>query len=304
MNLLIEKHYNNEIGYDNCLWHGGKLFTIKYNNDIYELYARGIVDCRLIAKTDYTDEDGNFYQKDSVIVRIKDKNDSGIFRDKMEYYIKNDTELSSLLRGEHPLFSLELDNHNWLELTHYDKDGNVEDIDLNNVYVSDAIKEVVEDIKEKDNECYYAIYCRTANYDDRAIEMQKQICLNKLIKEKGKNVINRVIYYIDNGKNGRNFYNSEFVKMLNDMYNNKIIKIYTYEISRLSRNINGILELKEILDNNYSDAYIVLDNKYFIRGLGNILTLKDLSKKLEEESKNIKIHSENKNEIDLERDEY
>lgn len=89
------------------------------------------------------------------------KGDGAIFYQEMSYYIKNDEELIKIMEGNHPLYTLEFYNNNWLEVDLLNKEEEYEGLDivLDSSSVKDAVKEVIKMIpdieKELDSEKYY-----------------------------------------------------------------------------------------------------------------------------------------------------
>lgn len=84
----------------NCLWYGGELATIKVSEKLtVELDIYGDVYACL------------FDRNGDVLVRVKDKNNMGVFGDEMLPYLKTDKQLRKAIDSG----KLEFDYNNWIE---------------------------------------------------------------------------------------------------------------------------------------------------------------------------------------------
>lgn len=110
-----------------------------------------------------------------------------------------------------------------------------------------------------------AIYCRTARQSDEAIRNQKNLCLNAINKKYPFMDLSKIIVYIDNGFPVSNDFAPSMKKLMVDLANDKINEIYTTEISRLVRNINGQYTLRMLLEKTKKDIYLVYNNEYLYR---------------------------------------
>ncbi len=139
---------------DDCrcssLWYGGTIANIFYRGWRFELTANGDVRASLIRKVD-----------DVELFRIKDKHNGGDFGQELLRYIKTDEGLYAAENGEHPEYTLELDDNNWFECFAFDSDGKYYDLmwalDADNVFESvvdviDGMDEIIEgEIREKND---------------------------------------------------------------------------------------------------------------------------------------------------------
>lgn len=271
------KCYENINRLDNCLWHSGKVVEIDTPDKQYEICSFGVVDCELIAKNDYIDDEGNYYEKGSIIATVKDTEGIGLFKECLEKYIKTDVKLRDLLSQKDEDFSLKLLDHNWLYLYITDKNGNESSMnELNFVNISDAINYTMKLIsKDRTNDFpSYAIYCRSAHFNDEAIQKQKGLCLKKLEDNKE---IQTIICYVDNGFSSTDKFPPAMKLMLQDINYNNVKNVYTQSISRLSRNIANFLDIREILEKNNADIFLILENQYVYKELFNKATIPFLS---------------------------
>lgn len=272
LNLDINIQENKEPNHDNVFWYGGEVASIKSSEGEYKIVARGIVSCDLIAKKDYTDKDGENIKKGDLIAHVKDKNEVGAFKDEMSLYIKDDNELLDILNEKHELYELDIDNNNWFELSFYNKNGEIEYDDiLDSESLKDAIDEVLEMIWEqnKDNPLY-SIYCRVDNLQGESmIAIQNQInkCLYA-INQNSKDNTELIRIYFDRCSGLRN-HQRTFGKVLEDMKKGVIKELYSVNISRLSRDMNVMMYVREILQANGTDIYLVNENKYLSKDFYN-----------------------------------
>ena len=223
---IIVNRYDNKKGLENVLWYGGVVASIECDDkSVYELSARGIVSCKLIAKKDFVLEEEleeyddldestedyervykqSFYRKGEVVAWVKDKGETGLFYHGMKDYIKDDEHLVSILTDNDEKYELVFDNNNWIELSYYNPEGEVEyNVDLDDADICNAIKSVMEEVRSNDNykRKEHSIYCRSALYSEEAIERQIQNNLTE-IKRKYPNLKQEDInIYVDNGFSG------------------------------------------------------------------------------------------------------
>lgn len=88
-----------------------------------------------------------------------------------------------------------------------------------------------------------AAYCRTANADDLAIEMQKKLLCHYAV-EHGYG--DHIVFYVDNGYSGVNPDRPAFQKLTRDIATGKVKAIIAHSLSRVGRD-SGML-LKWFLD--------------------------------------------------------
>ena len=276
LNLDITVDENEEPNHDNVFWYGGKVASIKSSQGEYVIYARGIVSCDLIAKKDFIDDYGEQIKKGDLIATIKDKNESGSFKKEMTPYIKDDSDLSNILSEEHELYELDIDNNNWFELSFYNKNGEIE---YDDVMDSDTLKDAVDEVldmiweQNKDNKLY-SIYCRVADSDGgtlQAIKNQIDKCLYSINQHaEGNTELIRI--YFDRCSGLKN-HEKAFGKALEDIKNNKTLDLYSVNISRLSRNVKRMIDIREILKNSESDIFLVNEDKYVYKEIFNEITI-------------------------------
>ncbi|MBR1377331.1 MAG: recombinase family protein [Bacilli bacterium] len=276
LNVDIKIQENEEPNHDNVFWYGGEVASIKSSEGEYKIVARGIVSCDLIAKKDYITPDGEQIKAGNLIAHVKDKNEVGAFKDEMSLYIKDDNELLDILNEKHELYELDIDNNNWFELSFYNKDGEIE---YDDVMDSDSLKEAVDEVldmiweQNKDNKLY-SIYCRVDNVQGEsmiAIKNQIDKCLYS-INQNAKGNTELIRIYFDRCSGLKN-HEKAFGKALEDIKNNKTLDLYSVNISRLSRDIRRMIDIREILKDSESDIFIVNENKYVYKDLFNEITI-------------------------------
>ena len=276
LNVNINIQENKEPNHDNVFWYGGEVASIKSSEGEYKIVARGIVSCDLIAKKDYITPDGEQIKAGDLIAHVKDKNEVGAFKDEMSLYIKDDNELLDILNEKHELYELDIDNNNWFELSFYNKDGEIE---YDDVMDSDSLKEAVDEVldiiweQNKDNKLY-SIYCRVDNVQGEpmiAIKNQIDKCLYS-INQNAKGNTELIRIYFDRCSGLKN-HEKAFGKALEDIKNNKTLDLYSVNISRLSRDIRRMIDIREILKDSESDIFIVNENKYVYKDLFNEITI-------------------------------
>lgn len=276
LNVDIKIQENEEPNHDNVFWYGGEVASIKSSEGEYKIVARGIVSCDLLAKKDYITLDGEQIKAGDLIAHVKDKNEVGAFKDEMSLYIKDDNELLDILNEKHKLYELEINNNNWFELSFYNKDGEIEYDDvMDSASLKDAVKEVLDMIwkQNKDNKLY-SIYCRVDNVQGEsmiAIKNQIDKCLYS-INQNAKGNTELIRIYFDRCSGLKN-HEKAFGKALEDIKNNKTLDLYSVNISRLSRDIRRMIDIREILKDSESDIFIVNENKYVYKDLFNEITI-------------------------------
>lgn len=276
LNVDINIQENEEPNHDNVFWYGGEVASIKSSEGEYKIVARGIVSCDLIAKKDYITPAGEEIKAGNIIAHVKDKNEVGAFKKEMSLYIKDDKELSDIIYNKHKLFKLEVDNNNWFELSFYNKEGEIEYDDVMcSLYLKDAVEEVLDMIWEqnKDNKLY-SIYCRVANSEGgtlNAIKSQIDKCLYS-INQNAKGNTELIRIYFDRCSGLKN-HEKAFGKALEDIKNNKTLDLYSVNISRLSRDVKRMIDIREILKDSESDIFVVNENAYVYKELFNQITI-------------------------------
>lgn len=276
LNVDIKIQENEEPNHDNVFWYGGEVASIKSSEGEYKIVARGIVSCDLLAKKDYITLDGEQIKAGDLIAHVKDKNEVGAFKDEMSLYIKDDNELLDILNEKHKLYELEINNNNWFELSFYNKDGEIEYDDvMDSASLKDAVEEVLDMIwkQNKDNKLY-SIYCRVDNVQGEsmiAIKNQIDKCLYS-INQNAKRNTELIRIYFDRCSGLKN-HEKAFGKSLEDIKNNKTLDLYSVNISRLSRDIRRMIDIREILKDSESDIFIVNENKYVYKDLFNEITI-------------------------------
>ena len=276
LNVDIKIQENEEPNHDNVFWYGGEVASIKSSEGEYKIVARGIVSCDLLAKKDYITLDGEQIKAGDLIAHVKDKNEVGAFKDEMSLYIKDDNELLDILNEKHKLYELEINNNNWFELSFYNKDGEIEYDDvMDSASLKDAVEEVLDMIwkQNKDNKLY-SIYCRVDNVQGEsmiAIKNQIDECLYS-INQNAKGNTELIRIYFDRCSGLKN-HEKAFGKALEDIKNNKTLDLYSVNISRLSRDIRRMIDIREILKDSESDIFIVNENKYVYKDLFNEITI-------------------------------
>ncbi len=291
---IIVNRYDNKKGLENVLWYGGVVASIECDDKSkYELSARGIVSCKLIAKKDFVLEEEleeyddfdestedyervykqSFYRKGEVVAWLKDKGETGLFYHGMKDYIKDDEHLVSILTDNDENYELVFDNNNWIELSYYNPDGEVEyDVVLDDDDICNAIKSVMEEIRSNDNfkRKEYSIYCRSALYSEEAIERQIQNNLTE-IKRKYPNLKQEDInIYVDNGFSGLELNNPAFSYLLEDLKTNNMKDIYTTSIDRISRNIINVMQIQNDFKDLNTDIYCSKEKIYLKDAFSNM----------------------------------
>lgn len=269
MKLIINKLQGTK-NRDKSLWYGGKVAEIITDKRKYEIEAIGNIRCELIAKTDLVIDDIE-YKKDDIIVSVVDKNNSGVFLNKLGKYLKNDEELVLVMLDEHPNYGLEFGNNNWLEVFYKTEKSTEESYVLDCSGIDDAINQVVEEAikKMKPSSNKYVIYCRCASYSDYADRVQESLCKKKLCLN---HKTDKADVFIDNGFSGITpLENPAFSILVNKYLDNKII--YTSNIDRLSRDVKSLDEVLSIIKEKNSDIYIVNENKLLSDYASSIKTL-------------------------------
>lgn len=287
LNLDINIDANKEPEHDNVFWYGGNVADIKSSQGEYIIAARGVVFCDLIAKKDYINDDGEKVKKGTIIATVKDKSGCAIFKEIMSSYIKDDNELSDILFENHDVYEMDIHNNNWFELSFYDKNGEIEyDYVMDADTLKEAINEVLDMIWEQNkNNKLYSIYCRTNNNDKNerinTIDNQIKTCLSSINKNAKENT-ELIRVYFDTCSGAVN-HNHTFGKVLADLKNEKIIDLYSTNISRLSRDVRRMIDIREILKNSKSDIYLSSENKYVYKQIFNEMTIPDFYKKTDKE---------------------
>ena len=291
---IIVNRYDNKKGLENVLWYGGVVASIECDDKSkYELSARGIVSCKLIAKKDFVLEEEleeyddfdestedyervykqSFYRKGEVVAWVKDKGETGLFYHGMKDYIKDDEHLVSILTDNDENYELVFDNNNWIELSYYNPDGEVEyDVVLDDDDICNAIKSVMEEIRSNDNfkRKEYSIYCRSALYSEEAIERQIQNNLTE-IKRKYPNLKQEDInIYVDNGFSGLELNNPAFSYLLEDLKTNNMKDIYTTSIDRISRTIINVMQIQNDFKDLNTDIYCSKEKIYLKDAFSNM----------------------------------
>ncbi len=197
------KKYNDShsSSYNNVLWHHGLVVNMKYQGE-YEISATGIVSCRLIAKKDFINEQGRPVKKGDLLVQVKDTNESGIFKEKMSLYIKDDYELDEILSGKHDLYNLEIDSTNKFKMTYLNDEDNEKEYDnyLKSFKLKDAIKESIKIIQQKnanreENNMIIRenVYSKMEQEYNNFIEELKKLSPEKIIEKSYEKVIKEEI---------------------------------------------------------------------------------------------------------------
>lgn len=261
LNVEIESKRYEDKKHDYCYWYGGFVANVKASSGEYRIYARGQIRCDLIAKKGFKDEYGNEYKEGKILATIKDKNEDGIFMNEMSYFIKDDSELSEILQGKHELYELKIENNNWFNLEFYNREGEFEyDYDLESIRLDDAIEEVKEIIwNQNKNNIQYGIYCRVqSSYDsDFALNNQQYNCI-KILNDNIKNNTDVIRIYRDFSSIKK--LPAALTNMLADIEDKKIKTIYTYSLSRLTRNTEQLYNIQKILKKNNADIFSIKEN--------------------------------------------
>lgn len=105
-----------------------------------------------------------------------------------------------------------------------------------------------------------AIYCRSANHSDEAIESQKNLCLNFIMKKYPNLDSLKIVFYIDNGFPAYNDFAPDMKRLITDLKNNEIKEVYTTRLDRISRNFLKLIDISVLLKENKKDIYYVYTN--------------------------------------------
>lgn len=277
LNAEINDYGNNDKTHDNTLWYGGEVASIKTPKGTYKIIARGQVRCNLIAKKDFIDDKGIEFKEGNVVASVIDKNEDGLFKKVMSPYIIDDADLDDILAHEHDLYELEITNNNWFDLEFYNKDDSLEydDYILDSDSLSDAICEVEDLIWEQNKDGKFrAIYCRVAHKSSISkdtLNSQEKFCLDYIHKHPdGESEVIKV--YKDNCSSNTNM-NHKLGVLLNDIKNNRVEEIVTVKMDRLSRDLDKICEIKEILQSKNTDVFFIAQNKFLVKDLSNEISL-------------------------------
>lgn len=273
MKLIVNRFQGNK-NQDDSLWYGGKVANIITDKETFSIVANGEVRCELIAKHDIEIDDYE-YKKGEVILKVVDKNNHGIFKYEMGKFIKNDSELYELINGNNPDYELELENNNWLEVFYkHDENGESDVLDCSTI--DEAIKEIIEEIKdtikfENDD----IIYCRSAIHDDVAVKNQEEKCKINIIN----NCKNQLYdLFVDNGFSGLNPYDNPAFSTLLDKANSNS-KIYVSNITRISRDGIKMQEISTDLLKKESNIYMALEKENlsdYLKQVGYIILSRNM----------------------------
>lgn len=246
--------------YNDSIWHGGKVAIFKCDKGIYNLYVNGIVKCSLIAKRAFKDYYQNEYKEGEIIQTVVDKNNEGLFLNKMCNYINDDKHLYKIIEGNDPDYKLDFENNNWLELEFINKDGEVEydDLILDDSCITEAIDKIASEIKQEKNNSKYAIYCRSAyhNGNPDTCYVQKDYCV-EYIKSKYNCEEKDIEVYMDDGFSGININRPSFKKMMERIKLGNIKTIIIPDFSRLCRDLPTSLFVIEELKKYDVDLYSI-----------------------------------------------
>lgn len=295
---IIVNRYDNKKGLENVLWYGGVIASIECDDKSkYEIAARGIVSCKLVAKKDFVfeeeleeyddideydeeyDEDyervykQSFYRKGEVIAWVKDKGETELFYKEMKKFIKDDEHLVSILTDSDETYELDFDNNNWIELSYYNPEGEAEyDVVLDDDDICNAIKSVMEEIRSNDNfkRKEHSIYCRSALYSEGAIEKQIKSNLDELKRKYPDLKQEDVNIYVDNGFGGLELNNPAFLYLLDDLKTNNMKDIYTTSIDRISRNIINVMKIQNDFKDLNTDIYCSKEKIYLKDAFSNM----------------------------------
>lgn len=246
--------------YNDSIWHAGKVAIFKCDKGTYNLYANGIVKCSLIAKRTFKDYYQNEYKEGEIIQTVVDKNNDGLFLNKMCNYITDDKHLYKIIEGNDPDYKLEFENNNWLELEFINKDGEVEydDLILDDSCITDAIDKIASEIKQEKTNSKYAIYCRSAyhNGNPDTCYAQKDYCI-EYIKSKYNCEEKDIEVYMDDGFSGININRPSFKKLMETIKLGNIKTIFIPDFSRLCRDLPTSLFIIEELKKYDVDLYSI-----------------------------------------------
>lgn len=258
MKLIVNK-YQGTKNQNESLWYGGKVAEIIKDDKTYTIEAIGDIRCDLIAKHDTKINDIG-YKKGDVILNIIDKNNSGEFKRKIEEFIKNDDELNDLILNDNPDYKLVFENNNWLEVFYDNGESDILDCATIDEAISDVLEKIKDKIKLENNNI---IYCRSANLSEFAVKKQEEICKCHIFDNTDNHSYD---LFVDNGISGLDpFENPAFSSMINLSEKGKMF--YAKDITRLSRNLQRLTDIKEIFKNSNSDIFLVNDNKYVYKEL-------------------------------------
>jgi DNA invertase Pin-like site-specific DNA recombinase len=104
-----------------------------------------------------------------------------------------------------------------------------------------------------------AIYIRAASANQASISTQ-EAQLRQYAARKGYTELRT---YTDNGLSGMNFERPALRQLIDDIESGKIEKVLTRDISRISRDYNGILDFNSILERNGVELYTPNDFREF-----------------------------------------
>jgi len=270
---IIVNRFENIKGLENVLWYGGVVASIECEDKSkYVIAARGDVKCKLVAKRDFLlekklEEDEYeeiedyklcYYKKGDVISEVSDKGENGRFYTEMNEYIKDDEHLVSILTNSDENMELVFGNNNWLELSYYDANEDMEyDVVLDDDDITEAINSVMKEVRANENfeRKSHSIYCRTALYSEDAIKKQISSNMYELQLKHPEISGNDVNIYIDNGFSGVKLNNPSLLYLLEDLKTNDMKDVYTTSVNRISRNIINIVQVQNLLKDLKTDIY-------------------------------------------------
>lgn len=291
LNVKVNDYGNNDLEHDNVFWYGGEVASIKTSNGEYKIVARGQVRCNLIAKEDYIDEDENEIKKGDIITSIIDKNQDGLFKSEMIPFIKNDSELNTILQYKHKKYELNIVNSNWFDLEFYNSNGDLEydDYVLDSDTLTDAIQETKQIIWEESKDLKkYAIYCRLSTFKDNAdsyFKSSEDYCLDVLNSKVTKDT-DIIKVYIETAPSKENS-DSAFGVLLRDIKDKKIKDVFTLSLSRLTRDKETFFDIYTTLKDSGSDIFLIKENAYFVKNLAkeqSILMMQGLDNEKQKEN--------------------
>lgn len=221
LNEYRKKYNGSYSSYNNVLWHHGSVVNMKYHGE-YEILAVGDISCKLIAKKDFVNEKGKRVKKGDLLIQVEDKNKSGIFREKVSPYIKDDYELEEILSNKHELYNLEINSSNKFRMIYLNDDDDEKEYDnfLNSINLKDAIRESIKIIqqisenREKNNIIIREnVYSRMEQEYNNFIENLKILSPEEIIEKSYEKVIKEEIlgYFCPEFEN----YLSRQIKTLN-----------------------------------------------------------------------------------------
>lgn len=108
-------------------------------------------------------------------------------------------------------------------------------------------------------------------YNDDITDMDNQLnaCLEVLIDKFDINEED-IVFYTDVNYNSRFDYRPELERMITDIQNGNIDICVTYSVNKLSRDIETIVKIKNILKENDCDIYLVKEGCFLNEDLGFI----------------------------------